>query len=172
MQYIHTRSCEEPVQVGYGVYRGIPYQEGYGVYQGQVFQRGHGLGGVLGSLMKATIQPAFAKAKSMVIPALKRVGKAAAKRATHQVMKTGMDVALGKKDVKQAFKTGVTDLAKATVNDAIKEMTNIIPGIIHQQQQQQPQSRAAARPAKKARKRKKTSRGHIAKKRGRHTIFD
>ena len=118
MQYLHTPSCtQQSYQTGYGMarYRGIPYQEGYGVYQGQVFQRGHGLGGVLGNVFKTA-----------VLPAAKRMGKDMAKRAGQQAIKTGMDVVINKRDVKDAIKSGLKDVAQDTLNNAIKEATHIL----------------------------------------------
>ena len=176
MKYLHSTSCGDPGQIGYGIstYRGIPYQEGYGLYQGQVFQRGHGLGGVLGRLFKATIRPASVAlpalkrvgkaAKTVVLPALKKVGKAAAKRAGQHALSTGMDVVLRKKDLKEALKSSAKDLTKATVHDVIKEIQSIIPSILHQQS-------GRGKSASKKRKRK-DSLGFTSSKKGRKTIFD
>lgn len=159
MKYTHTRSCD-PVQRGHGLsrYKGIPYQEGYGLYQGQVFQRGHGLGGTLGNLFKATIRPALKKAKDMLLPVAKRVGKAAAERAGKKAVSMALERKLRKDDIKQALK----DELKNAGSDAIKELTGILPNIL-----QSERSRAAPR------KRKRKIRGQTTRsKRQRRTIFD
>lgn len=143
MKYIHTISCRDPTQTGFGIptYRGIPYQDGYGVYQGQVFQRGHGLGGILGALFRTTIRPALKtlgrtvarkaiplakKIAKQAIPAAKRVGKVAAKRAAEHALNIGIDAVLNKKNFKQSIKSSAKTLAKSTLNDAIKEAQDIV----------------------------------------------
>lgn len=163
MKYVHN-------QCGYGnlgTYKGIPYQKGYGIYQGAVFQRGHGLGGVLGNLYKAVVRPAFkagfSKLKKQALPVAKRVGKAAAKRAANKALQAGMDVAMTERDIKEAIKTTVKDVARATMNDAIKEAAAFLP---------KQSGRGITSGKSTARKRKRKTSQYTTSKKGRLSIFD
>ena len=115
--------------MGLPTYKGIPYQQGYGVYQGQTFQRGFGLGGSLGNYLRATLSPVLSKAKLKLFPAMKKIGQKAANRAGRTALNVGMDVALNKKNAKQATKAALADLAMASKDDVLKEVQNLLPDI-------------------------------------------
>ena len=123
MKYIHTSYCGKPLQLGFGLptYKGVQYQDGYGVYRGQGYQRGYGLG----SFLRKTANAAATKVKTVAknigraaLPAVKRVGKAAAKQAMEQALAAGMN--------KKKLKKSAIDLGKTTLDNAIKEAKGVV----------------------------------------------
>ena len=151
--------------MGLPTYKGIPYQKGYGVYQGQTFQRGFGLGGSLGNYLRATLSPVLSKAKMKLFPAMKTIGQKAANRAGKSALNVGMDIALNRKNVKQATRAALADLVKSSKDDVLKEVQTLIPDILQL-------GRGGVRQSA-PRKRKRTGQGKTSyKNKKRKTIFD
>ena len=160
-KYIHPASCRDQMGMGLPTYKGTPYQLGYGVYRGQTFQRGFGLGGSLGNYLRATLSPVLSRAKSKLFPAVKTIGQKAANRAGRSALNVGMDVALNRKNAKQATRAALADLVMASKDDVLKEVQTLLPDIL------QLGRGGVARP----RKRKHIGQGKKSYKK-RKTIFD